>query len=76
MANDPVLFAYGAATSKSGRKFWQRVGQAFPHDEGSGLTLILDVVPFDGKIVLLEPDEVDDRRILKRARQLAARRLS
>lgn len=69
MANDPVLIAYGAETSKTGRKFWRCVGMAYPHDQGSGLTLVLEVCPLDGKIVLLEPNEADDARLLKRAKE-------
>ena len=42
---------------------------AYPHDEGSGLTLVLEVCPLDGKIVLVEPNEDDDARLLKRAKQ-------
>lgn len=73
MANDPVLIAYGASKSKAGRRIWQRIGQAYPHDEGSGLTVVLEAAPLDGKIVLLEPDERDDRRLLRRARAIGGR---
>jgi hypothetical protein len=34
-----------------------RIGVAFPHDKGSGLTVVLNALPlnFDGRIVLVEP---------------------
>jgi hypothetical protein len=34
---------------------WRRIGVAFPHDKGSGLTVILNALPIDGSIVLVEP---------------------
>ena len=69
MANDPVLIAYGAATRGKGkRRWWQRIGCAYPHDSGQGLTVVLDLMPVDGRIVLLERDAADDERILRHAR--------
>ena len=34
---------------------WIRIGVAFPHDKGAALTVILDALPIDGRIVLVEP---------------------
>lgn len=66
MANDPVLIAYGASPNKPGkRRRWRRIGKAYPHDVGSGLTLVLDCVPLDGRVVLLELDAEDDARIMR-----------
>jgi hypothetical protein len=70
MSNDPVLIAYGAKrNTNSKRTFWTRIGGAFPHETGAGLTVVLDVVPLDGRIILLEPDERDDRRLLAEAKR-------
>jgi len=69
---DPVLIAYSARRRGSGCSHWQRIGHAYPHEQGAGLTLVLDVIPLDGRIVLLEPDENDDRRLASRAAQLAS----
>ena len=56
MANDPVLIAYAVKDRPRGRKaLWRRIGVAFPHDRGAGLTVILDALPTDGRIVLVEP---------------------
>ena len=72
MASDPVLIAYGAARRQQGkRRWWQRIGVAYPHDEGNGLTVVLDVMPLDGRIVLLEPDADDDARLLAEAKRRA-----
>ena len=71
MTNDPVLIAYTVKRSKkANRPIWTRIGRAYPHDTGAGLTVILDSIPLDGRVVLLEPDDDDDRRILHEAKML------
>lgn len=65
MAHDPVLIAYSAKRVGKARKtVWTRIGAAYPHETGAGLTVVLDAVPLDGRIILLELDESDhDRRL-------------
>ncbi len=68
MATDPVLIAYTVKrTDKDNRAVWTRIGQAYSHEEGAGLTVVLDSLPFDGRIVLIEPDHADDQLQLARA---------
>ena len=68
MTNDPVLIAYAVKRSTSGNHpVWTRIGRAYPHDEGAGLTVILDAIPPDGRIILLERGEDDDDRLLREA---------
>ena len=68
MTNDPVLIAYAVKrSSKSKQPVWTRIGQAYPHDRGAGLTVVLDAIPPDGRIILLERDEDDDDRLLQEA---------
>jgi hypothetical protein len=57
VANDPVLIAYVVKDRPGKKSRWLRIGVAFPHDKGSGLTVVLNAVPlhFDGRIVLAEP---------------------
>lgn len=72
MSNDPVLIAYGIKQrSTGGRAHWQRIGDAFPHDSGAGLTIVLDAVPLDGRIILLERDAADDARLQREAERLS-----
>ena len=74
MANDPVLIAYSVRHYRNRtRRYWQRIGAAWPHETGAGLTVILDVIPLDGRIFLLEPDSDDDKRFLKEAKERAQR---
>lgn len=75
MTNDPVLIAFAVRRSpSSGKPVWTRIGCAYPHDAGAGLTVVLDALPADGRIVLLERDDDDDNRILARAQQRGALR--
>ena len=60
MSNEPVLIAYAVKKArKSGKTLWTRIGAAWPHETGAGLTVIIEALPlkFDGRIVLLEPKD-------------------
>lgn len=71
MSLDPVLIAYTAKRTKSGRTVWSRIGEAIPHETGAGLTVMLDSLPLDGRVILLELDTADDARIAREAERLA-----
>lgn len=73
--NDPVLIAYGVKRRKaSKRAHWTRIGAAYPHESGAGLNIILDLMPLDGRIVLLELGADDDRRLEDEAARRANQR--
>ncbi len=56
MSNAPVLIAYAVKDRPAGKKaIWTRIGAAWPHDKGAGLTVILDFLPVEPRIVLVEP---------------------
>ncbi len=78
MANDPVLIAYAVKRGKKSRRVqYERIGRAYPHNAGEGLTVILDAMPLKGShIVLLELFEDDDRRLLAEARRYERERKS
>ncbi|MGE0626720.1 MAG: hypothetical protein AB7O43_02775 [Hyphomicrobiaceae bacterium] len=72
MTNDPVLIAYAVRRAGNTNKpVWTRVGCAYPHETGAGLTVVLDAMPADGRIVLLERGEDDDERIQREAARFA-----
>jgi len=75
MPYDPVLIAY-AAKRGQGRKrtYWDRIGAAYPHERGAGLTVVLDALPLDGRIYLLELDAADDARLLAKHRRHLTKR--
>lgn len=69
MSADPVLITYSVKRSKTQRAIWTRIGEAYPHEVGSGMTVVLDSMPLDGRVILLEPDADDDARVRRQARR-------
>lgn len=56
----PALIAYHVA-ERGEKSFWTRIGAAWHHEDGKGLTLQLELTPVNGgRIVLREP--TDDAR--------------
>jgi hypothetical protein len=52
----PTLIAYTVKDRGEGQKdIWTRIGAAWPHGSGNGLSIQLDALPIDGRIVLTEP---------------------
>jgi hypothetical protein len=45
MTNDPVMIAYSVKRTTSGKSVWTPIGRAYPHDEGSGLTVVFGALP-------------------------------
>lgn len=53
----PALIAYHVS-ERGEKSFWTRIGAAWDHEDGKGLTVQLDLVPAQGgRIVLREPSE-------------------
>ena len=61
----PALVAFHVREAKDGqgngkgKGFWTRIGAAWPHEDGEGFNVQIDVMPFDGKIVLRTPKAND-----------------
>jgi len=54
----PALIAWHVTEKGEKKAFWTRIGAAWHHKSGDGLTLQLDLVPVTGgRIVLLPPKE-------------------
>jgi hypothetical protein len=52
----PTLIAYTIKDRGKGQNaIWTRIGAAWPHGSGNGLSIQLDALPLDGRIVLTEP---------------------
>jgi hypothetical protein len=62
--NPPTFIAYHVADQGRGRKFWTRLGGVWPHKNGEGFTIFVNVLPidFDGRIVLMPPKEEEQQR--------------
>jgi hypothetical protein len=41
---------------------WTKIGAAFPHKEGIGLSIELKAFPIEGRLVALPPDADDNRK--------------
>jgi hypothetical protein len=49
----PTHIAYHVRDRGEGKKgFWTRIGSAWPHADGNGFNLQLEVMPLDGRVSL------------------------
>jgi len=49
----PTHIAYHVRDAREGKKgFWTRIGAAWPHSDGHGFNIQLEVAPLDGRITL------------------------
>ena len=56
----PTLHAFSVQENGE-NSFWNRIGGAWEHEDGNGLTVHLNgVVPLDGVITLRVPKEMDE----------------
>jgi hypothetical protein len=59
-AAPPAMIAWHV-TERDDKAFWTRIGAAWDHKDGEGLTLQLDLVPTGtGRIVLRVPGQADE----------------
>ena len=54
-ATEVPIVAHPQSEAKGDNSFWTKVGAAWPHRDGKGLSLILSVIPMNGQIVLRQP---------------------
>ena len=63
MTRKPTLIAYTVKPPRrrDQKPIWTRIGAAWPHSEGEGLSIELEALPLDGRVVLIppKPDEVE-----------------
>lgn len=58
------LIAYHVKEIERGsekKDFWTRIGVAFPHKDGKGFNVMLDLLPPDGKLVLRTYEPKDEQ---------------
>ncbi len=51
-SNKPTHHAYSVQDRDGQKAYWQKIGGAWRHADGNGLTLQLSAVPLDGRITL------------------------
>lgn len=50
----PAFIAW-TVTDKPSGTYWQKLGACWTHRDGKGLTVQLDAMPIDGRVVLRKP---------------------
>jgi len=56
MSTQPTLIAYTVIEKGRGRKsYWHRIGAAWTTKDGGGLSIQLESLPLDGRLMLLPP---------------------
>ncbi len=58
-SKSPTHIAYHVRDGKD-KGFFTRIGAAWPHKDGNGFNLQLDIMPLDGKITLRTASEKKD----------------
>lgn len=48
----PSHVAYQVRDREGKKSFWTRIGSAWPHADGQGFNIQIEVVPLDGRITL------------------------
>jgi hypothetical protein len=56
----PSHYAYHVRDGKDSKGYFTKVGAAWPHKDGRGFSLQLDMVPLDGRVSLRTVDEKKD----------------
>lgn len=57
----PALIAYAVDENGStGKSYFTRIGAAWAHGKSGGMTVLLQALPVDGKVVLLPPKADDN----------------
>jgi hypothetical protein len=56
----PTHIAYQVRDRDGQKGFWTRIGSAWPHADGNGFNVQIEVVPLDGRITLRVATEKKD----------------
>ena len=56
----PTHTAYQVRDRDGQKGFWTRIGSAWPHADGNGFNIQIEVVPLDGRITLRVATEKKD----------------
>jgi hypothetical protein len=55
----PDYRAYTVIHKGQDKNFWVAIGAAFQHRDGTGINILLEALPLDGKIVLRPASDAD-----------------
>jgi hypothetical protein len=59
-SKSPTHVAYHVRDREGGKGFWTRIGSAWPHADGKGFNIQVEVLPLDGRITLRIVSEKKD----------------
>jgi hypothetical protein len=59
-AKAPSYVAYHVRDREGKKGFWTRIGSVWPHADGKGFNVQIEVVPLDGRITLRVPSDKKD----------------
>lgn len=55
-SNRPTHYVYHVSRKENGEKgHWTRIGAAWPHKDGDGLTIRVEAIPMSGELVVRTP---------------------
>ena len=61
-SKSPTHIAYAVREGKDqGKGFWTRIGAAWQHKDGKGFNIVLSALPSNGRLVLREYTEKDEK---------------
>jgi len=53
----PTHRLYVVKKTKGAKDYWMPVGAAWPHKSGTGFNIMLDALPTDGELVMLDKSQ-------------------
>jgi len=59
--NRPAYIAYWVKDRESKKGVWHPIGAAWPHADGKGFNLLLDLQPRDGRVTLRVLEEQNEQ---------------
>ena len=71
--NQPAFRVYSVIKREGKDDFWLNIGLAFPHNDGKGFNVMLQAMPFDGKLVLRETAEEEKPQPKEEPKQAATK---
>jgi len=57
----PDLIAWHVENREGGKAFWSRIGAAWMHEDGNGMSLNLDLMPTTGGRITLRAPKAEDQ---------------
>ena len=66
MDNKPTHYVYhiaerGQNGGEERAGFWTKIGAAWPHKDGKGFSVSIEAMPLNGRLILREPQDVEER---------------